>query len=389
MNNFETLIRKHTRTVIGVLSGTSVDAVDIVLVKIKGKGKSSEIKVLDFRSYPINIKLKKHILRLSTDNKIKAEDICRLNFVIGNLFAESVNKFISDKNLSAKDIDLIGSHGQTVCHFPANKKLFGFDSRSTLQLGDPSVIANRTGINVIGDFRTADVASGGDGAPLVPYLDYILFASDKKSRAFVNIGGISNVTYLCKSCDQNEVIAFDTGPGNMLIDSLMMKLFKKKYDKNGKTSSAGKVNAGLFKFLKDYDKFYRKKFPKSTGREYYGEKYISDILKNVENTKPADIISTVTKFTAFTIYHNIKRFNPGELLISGGGAKNISLMNFLKEYSGKTEVNPINEKGITTDNKEAVLFALLANEFLNGNRANITSATGSFKNVFLGKFCPA
>ncbi len=383
MNNFETLIRKKVRTVIGVLSGTSVDAVDVVLVKIKGKGKSSEINVLDFKSYPINI------LRLSSDNQIKAEDLCRLNFIVGNLFAESVNKFISDKNLSAKDIDLIGSHGQTVCHFPVNKKLFGYDSRSTLQIGDPSVIANRTGINVIGDFRTADVASGGGGAPLVPYLDYILFASDKKSRVFINIGGISNVTYLCKSCDQNEVIAFDTGPGNMLIDSLMMKLFKKKYDRNGKTSSAGEVNAGLFKFLKNYDKFYRKKFPKSTGREYYGERYISDILKNVENTKPADIISTVTKFTAFTIYHNIKRFNPAELIISGGGSKNISLMNFLKEYFGKTEVNPINEKGITTDNKEAVLFALLANEFVNGNKANITKATGSFENVFLGKFCPA
>lgn len=389
MNNFETLISKKSRTVIGVLSGTSVDAVDLVLVKIKGKGKSSEIKVLDFRSYPVNVKLKMHILRLSSDNNLKAEDICRLNFIIGNLFADSVNRFLSVNKLSYKNVDLIGSHGQTICHFPGKKDLFGFDSRSTLQVGDPSVIANKTGISVIGDFRTADVAAGGDGAPLAPYLDYILFSSAEKSRVFVNIGGIANVTYLRKSCSQNEVIASDTGPGNMLIDSLMMKLFKKKYDKNGKTSSSGNVNGELFSFLKEYDKFYVKKFPKSTGREYYGEKYVSEVLNKGKNSKPADLISTVTKFTAFTIYHNLKRFETDELLISGGGSKNTALMNFLKEYFPQTEVKQINEKGINSDNKEAVLFALLANEFVNGIRANITSATGSDKNVILGKFCPA
>lgn len=389
MKNFESLVRKNSRNVIGVLSGTSVDAVDVVLVNIKGKGKSSEINVQDFRSYPIDIELKKHILRISSDKNLKAEDICRLNFTIGYLFAESVNKFISDKKLSEKKIDLIGSHGQTVCHFPTNKKLFGFESKSTLQLGDPSVIANKTGINVIGDFRTADIAAGGDGAPLVPYLDYVLFGSKKKNRAFVNIGGISNVTYLKKSCNQNEVIAFDTGPGNMLIDNLAMKLFGIKYDDHGKISSEGKSDSKLFSFLKRYDKYYKKKYPKSTGREYYGEKYVLDVLEIAKSIDPKDIITTVTEFTAFTIYHNLRWFEIDELIISGGGSKNDSLMKFLKIYFGKTEVKIINENGINAENKEAVLFAFLANELVNGIKTNMRSVTGSYKNVFLGKICLA
>ncbi len=164
---------------------------------------------------------------------------------------------------------MIGSHGQTIYHFPVKEKLFGFNSKSTLQVGDPSVIANQTGIITIGDFRTADVAVNGDGAPLAPYLDYILFNSKISNRVLLNIGGISNATYLKKLCKQNEVVAFDTGPGNMIIDFLMGKFFSKKFDKDGKNASAGKVNDELFKYICSKDKYYKRKPPKSTGREYY------------------------------------------------------------------------------------------------------------------------
>ncbi|HMS65601.1 MAG TPA: anhydro-N-acetylmuramic acid kinase [Ignavibacteria bacterium] len=389
MDKIVNLINKKSRTVIGILSGTSVDAVDVVLIKVTGKGGSSVIKVKNFKSYPINIQLKKHILGFSSNKSIKIEDVCRLNFIIGNLFADKINKFLKSSGISSEKVDLIGSHGQTVYHIPRSKKMFGFDSKSTLQLGDPSVIANKTGISVIGDFRVADIAAGGEGAPLVPYLDYILFSNKLKNRAFLNIGGISNVTYLRKNCSQNEIVAFDTGPGNMLIDSLMLKLFGKKFDKDGLVSLKGKVNMDLLSFLKSFDKYYKKKFPKSTGREYYGDDFVNAVLKFSKKIIPEDIITTVTKFTAFTIYFNLKSFKTEELIISGGGAKNRSLMHFLKEFLTGINIKSQNENGITFENKEAVLFAVLANELMNGNKTNINSVTGSDKNVFLGKLCIA
>lgn len=389
MDKFANLIKKNQRNVIGVLSGTSVDAVDVVLIRIKGKGASSRIKVIDFKSYPINIKLKTHILKVSTGNFVKLEDICRLNFIIGNLFAETVNKFMLRNKISHKNTDLIGSHGQTIFHAPENIKMFGFDSKSTFQIGDPSVIANKTGITTIGDFRVADIAAGGDGAPLVPYLDYILFKDNIKSRAFLNIGGISNVTFLRKMCKQNEVIAFDTGPGNMILDSLMLKLFNKKFDKGGSISDRGNVNEKLFEFLSRFDNFYLKKFPKSTGREYYDEGFVNAILNFDRKIAFKDIIATVTKFTAYTIFYNLKGFEIDELVVSGGGSKNKSLMRYLSEYSVGVNVKTIFENGITSENKEAVLFAVLANEIVNGNKTNMPSVTGSDKNVYLGKICIA
>jgi len=389
MKKFLSLYRKKSRIVIGILSGTSVDAVDLVLVKINGSGKSTSVKVIDSESYMINKKLKDFILKVSSNKEIKTEVICSLNFMLGNLFAESVNKFIIRNKLSSENIDLIGSHGQTIYHIPKNKKFFGFDTKSTMQIGDPSVICVKTGITTVGDFRVADVAAGGDGAPLVPYLDYILFSDNKKNRAFINIGGIANATYLKKSGVQNETIAFDTGPGNMLIDALTMKFFNKKYDKDGLISSKGKVDFKLFKFLSSHDKFYKKKFPKSTGREYYGEDFVNAILNFSKKIKPEDVIRTVTDFTAFTIYFNLRKFELDEIIISGGGARNISLMHYLKNYFGNIGVKEINEKGINADNKEAVLFAVLANELISGNKTNMTSVTGSSKNVYLGKICIA
>jgi anhydro-N-acetylmuramic acid kinase len=218
MKKFLTILNKNERLVIGVLSGTSVDAIDVVLVRISGSGINTQVRVLDFNSYPISKKLKQFILKCSESESSHVEDICRLNFIIGKLFASSIKKLIIRNKLLTQDIDLIGSHGQTIYHYPFNQKLFSFNSKSSLQVGDPSVIANQTGIITIGDFRSADISVNGDGAPLVPYLDYILFSHKTKNRVFVNSGGISNITFLKKSCGQNEVVAFDTGPGNMIID---------------------------------------------------------------------------------------------------------------------------------------------------------------------------
>lgn len=385
MNNILSLSGKKSRIVIGALSGTSVDAVDVVLLKLKGSGKDTVIKVLDFESYPIRKDLREYILKCSSKFNSDVEKICRLNFIIGHLFAKSINKLISGNKLKKENIDLIGSHGQTVYHYPFDHRLFSFNSKSTLQLGEISVIANLTGITTVGDFRTADISVNGDGAPLVPYLDYILFSGKTKSRLLVNIGGISNLTYLKKAGKQDDVIAFDSGPGNMMIDFLVSKFYNKKYDKDGKIALSGKADNELLKILCRRDKYYVKNPPKSTGREYYSEKFINEILKYCKKIKPENIIATFTKFTAYSVYYNSKRFKADEVIISGGGARNIALMGFLKEYFTDTCVKIIDENGINPDNKEAVLFAVLANELISGNKANMPSVTGSSRKVFLGK----
>jgi anhydro-N-acetylmuramic acid kinase len=389
MKKFHSLLNKKNRTVIGVLSGTSVDAVDVVLVKIKGNGFNSKIRIIDFDSFSTGDEIKKFILRCSTPGRSNVEDICRLNFIVGYLFSKSVNKLIFRNKLLPKDIDLIGSHGQTIYHIPFNKKLFSFDTKSTLQVGDPSVIANQTGIITVGDFRVADVAVKGDGAPLVPYLDYLLFRHKTRNRVFVNIGGISNITYLKKSCNQKDVIAFDTGPGNIIIDLLSKRYFNRKFDTDGRFASKGKVNEDLLAYVCRKDKFYKKKPPKSTGREHYSEDFIVSILNKFISLKPEDVMATFTRFTAFSLYHNLKNYDIDEIILSGGGANNPSLVKDIREYFIDKRVEIMNEDGINPDNKEAVLFAVLANELISGNKANLPSVTGSIKNVFLGKICLA
>lgn len=385
MKKFLSLFNKKSRIVIGVLSGTSVDGVDTVLLKVRGNGINIKIDVLDFESYPIKKGLKEFILKCSSINNGNAEDICKLNFLVGHLFAQSIKKFISRNNLLTKDIDLIGSHGQTIYHYPFNQKLFSFNTKSTLQVGDISVISNQTGITTVGDFRTADVSVNGDGAPLVPYLDYILFSSRTFNRVLVNIGGISNVTFLKRTGKQDDVTAFDSGPGNMMIDYLTKKFFNKKYDKDGRISSKGKINPELFKLICSKDRFYKKNPPKSTGREYYSEKFIEDILRTSGKILPEDIIATFTYFTAYTINHNVKKFRADELIISGGGARNRTLMNYIKDLFKNAKVKLMDMNGINPDNKEAVLFAVLANELISGNKSNMPSVSGSDRKVFLGK----
>jgi len=387
------LIKKKERKVIGVLSGTSVDAVDIVLINIKGTGIKSEIQVIDFQSFKIHANFKDFILKCSRKCENDVEDICKLNFQIGTLFAKCINNFLKLRGLSGKSIDIIGSHGQTIYHMPQITGEFGLKTKSTLQIGDPSVIANLTGIITVGDFRTADVAANGDGAPLVPFLDYILFSDKIKSKILINIGGIANLTYLKPSCKIDDVIAFDSGPGNMLIDGLCRHYFSKSYDKNAKIASKGKINKVLFEFICSEDKYFQSKPPKSTGREYYGIEFLNKIIKKSKNIPKEDVLRTVTEFTSYSLYYNISHFikqnNISEILVSGGGALNPVIMNSLKSYFGNSKVGKLELKGINTANKEAVLFAVLANETISGNFNNVPKSTGARKNVVLGKICLA
>ena len=262
-----------------------------------------------------------------------------------------------------------------------------------MQIGDPSVIAKLTGVLTIGDFRTGDVALGGQGAPLVPYFDYLMFHSNKKSRALLNIGGISNITVLDKKGDASSVIAFDTGPGNMMIDLLAKKYFDVEYDKNGKIASSGNINEEIFNWLKKYDDYIGKKIPKSTGREYYGAEFLAPLLKKFRSIPKEDLLATVAAFTAYGVYRNYEKYiksetEISELFVSGGGARNNFIMNSLKKYFGKTvEVRNVKNLGISSDAKEAICFAVLTNETLAGNPANIPRVTGAIRPTILGKIC--
>lgn len=392
MSELSGIIKKKNRRILGILSGTSADAIDCVLTEISGCGVNSQIKVKSFFSYPIKKDLKKYILERSGHKTIKIEDVCSLNFLIANEFAKVIQLSLKKFGLNAKQIDLIGSHGQTIFHKPETEKLFGFKQRSTLQLGDPSVIANLTGITTVGDFRTADCAVGGHGAPLVSYLDSVVFRHKTLNRILLNIGGIANMTFVPSLKNKNkEIIAFDSGPGNMLIDGAMMKLFGKHYDKDCTTAKKGTHNKPLLKYLLAKDKYFEKDFPKTTGREYYGEKFLDEVLKKFRSLNKYDIVRTITDYTAHTIIMNIemllaKGYKADELLISGGGLKNKIILMHFKNYLN-LKISEAKQSGINAENKEAVLFALLANEAVSGVQANIPSVTGASKKVILGKIC--
>lgn len=387
------LLKKNKRTVIGLLSGTSVDAIDAVLMRIIGNGLSTKIKVIDFTELPIPQQVRLAIFKNSDKRTAGIEEISRLNVIIGALFSDAVLKLLKRNKLQASSVDLIGSHGQTIHHLPEKENYLGFRVKSTLQIGDPAIIANLTGITTVGDFRIADCAVDGDGAPLVPYLDHILFTHKSKNRALLNIGGIANITVLKKNARKQDVFAFDTGPGNMIIDGLMYHLFKKKYDKNSLVARKGTLNPELFNFL-IMDSAYRAAPPKSTGREHYGMEFQKNLLKKFKRVNKYDTIRTITEFTAYTIWYNYKNFietdcRIDEIMVSGGGANNPLLMYTLKNYFKGAKVSKLQVNGITTQNKEAILFAVLANECISGNPTNMNRVTGSTKDVILGKICQA
>ncbi len=399
IKSLQKISSKKKKLAIGLMSGTSLDGVDAVLCEIKGNSIATKIKQIKFITFPFPNGLKEVLIENSTLGKGNVTDICKLNFLIAHVYAEAVKQLCKKAKVPLSKIDFIGSHGQTIHHLPSKENYFGYNISSTLQIGDPSVIAKLTGITTVGDFRVADVALGGQGAPLIPYFDYILFSSPKdgsqkkKNRALLNLGGISNFTILKKNGKVNDVIAFDTGPANMMIDILSKKIFNTVYDKDGRFASKGSVNEELFNALIVKDNFIEMKPPKSTGREYYNEEFLEDLLTKFDSIPKEDWMATITKFTAYAVWRNYELFvkdktKIDELFISGGGAKNKFLIKQLKNYFGKKVIiQNIKKLGISSDSKEAICFAVLANETLCGNSSNIPRVTGASKKTILGKIC--
>lgn len=390
-NSIERLCRKKAMRIAGLMSGTSADGVDVAIIDFDGE----KVRVLAFDTFDYPPALRRSIFGLFELQNCRLADICHLNFVIGEVFAEAVMKLCKKSKIDLSTIDLIGSHGQTIFHNPEGKRFGKRIVRSTLQIGEPSVIAQRTGITTVADFRPKDMAAGGQGAPLVPFADYVLFKDKKLKRVIQNIGGIANVTFLPAGGQLKDIIAFDTGPGNMIIDRIVSLVTKgrKKFDRDGKIAKQGKVVKEMLNNMLRHP-FFRQKPPKSTGREMFGKDYCDALYKHAmkKMIPPEDIVATVTAFTAESIARSYRRFLPAmpdEIILCGGGARNKTLVNMLQQQFGKVKILLSDQLGINCDAKEAISFAILAYAAIKGIANNVPSATGADQPLVLGKIVPA
>ena len=400
MNHIErmTLIQqKERRRVVGLMSGTSADGVTAVVAEIVGSGVDTRVEISGFRTHPYPPDLREAVFDLFSPETSTVDRICEMNFVLGEFFAECAVKEVEACGLALDEIDLIGSHGQTIQHLPRSMEAFGYGSRSTLQIGEAAVIAARTGVPTVADFRKADIAAGGEGAPLTPYLDFILHRHQTSSRILQNIGGIANLTYLPAEAGAEDVVALDTGPGNMVIDAVVRRYTggSLTFDEDGRIASRGSVDEPLLKRLLAHPYFEREP-PKTTGREEFGEVFTIKVVRGAEDAglEPDDVVATVTALTVESISRAYEGLLPeglkiDEVYVSGGGAKNRFLMESLSSRLDPIPVLEYDGLGIPGEAKEALLMAVLANEHVSGNPANLPKATGARRAVVLGSLYPA
>lgn len=367
---------------IGLMSGTSLDGVDSALIEIKEEKGIETFKLINFITLEYPEAFRKKLLNNLSDDTAKLSEICSLNFEISDYFVLAIDEVLKGTGLKYQDIEFVASHGQTIWHDP--KGLAG--RASTLQIGEGSVITSKTKITVINNFRSADISYGGEGAPLVPMSEYMLYKDNKKSIILQNIGGIGNLTYLKKGCSIDDVIAFDTGPGNCMIDYFVNRYFNKPFDEGGNIAKSGDLINPLLDYLKK-DSFLDKEPPKSTGREYYSKSFMNELISKFDLDKydKADVVATITYFTAYSIYYNYEKFirDYDLVILSGGGSRNKYIIDTLKDLT-KKEVITQEDLGYNSDSKEAVAFAILGYLTLNGKPGNVKSATGAKETCILG-----
>jgi len=389
---------KESRLVVGLMSGTSVDGIDAALVEIEGHGEAAKVKLLAFDSYPFPPELRARVFRLFNPREARVDAICQLDFLLGELFAAAVERLLRDHNVDRDDVDLVASAGQTIWHDPEPvvvKDSVGWldreiVTRSTFAIGQSAVIAERTGITTVGDLRVRDVAAGGQGAPLIAYADWVLLRDAKLGRCVQNIGGIGNVTYLPPASNPDVVVAFDTGPGNMVIDALAEVATEGtlKYDSGGELGAKGNVVAALLEGWLD-DPYFRRQPPKTTGREHFGVQFARRILTESQGVPIEDLIATATALTAESIARAYRDFvSPrgpiDEVIVGGGGARNPTLMRMLRERMNGARLLSHEDLGIDSNAKEAIALAIIANDAVAGLNTNIPGATGGRPTV-LGK----
>jgi anhydro-N-acetylmuramic acid kinase len=381
--------------VIGMMSGTSADGIEVALADVNGAPPKLRTRLVAHTSRRMPDALRKEVLRIAEGAACTAGEISQLNFRLGMAFADAAISACREFRVALSRVELIGSHGQTIFHQGRPVAFWGRSTASTLQIGEPAVISAETRIPTIGDFRVADMAVGGQGAPLVPYADYLLYADEKLGRVSLNLGGIGNLTVLPAAAKPSQVVAFDTGPGNMLMDALVWHFSRKKqkFDRGAKWARQGQTNAKVLKELLR-DPFLRLGPPKSTGREYYGRAYFQELLRMGKqfDAGPHDLIRTTTEFTVASVVDALKRFvlrktKVQQLIVSGGGAKNPLIMAQLAAALTPIEVMPSTKLGVPVESKEAYAFALLAHETWKRRTGNLPSATGAERAMVLGKVC--
>jgi anhydro-N-acetylmuramic acid kinase len=377
--------------VAGIMSGTSLDGIDVAVVDITGDGWNKRIESVAFRTTPYPAKVREALLGVSNTNTHTAE-IARLHFLLGELYARAVRTTCEKGRVQLSSLKLVACHGQTIFHEGDPVRYLGYSVASTLQIGDASVLAERLCVPVVSDFRPRDIAAGGRGAPLVPYVDYLLFRHRRLGRVALNIGGIANVTAIPPGSAPEDVIGFDTGPGNMALDPLAVIETRGRlsYDRNGRLAARGQVNRPLLDKLLA-EPYYRRKPPKTAGREQYGRDFVERLLGT--GLSVVDLIATATALTAASIADAIHRFvrprmRVDELIVSGGGARNPRIVALLASLLPDVAIATSSDHGIDIDAKEAVAFALLGYETWNRRPANLPSVTGARRPVVLGKIAP-
>jgi anhydro-N-acetylmuramic acid kinase len=375
----------------GIMSGTSLDGIDVAIIDMTGSGFKAKINVLTSHSVPYPRKIREALLGVSNTNT-PTGDISRLNFLLGELYVEALEETAERAQIPLDTIKLIGCHGQTIFHEGQAAQYLGKRVSSTFQIGESSVISERTGINVVSNFRERDMAAGGKGAPLVPYLDYMLMRHRGRGRVAVNIGGIANLTAIPPNTSTERVIAFDTGPGNMVVDQLISRITqgRQSFDRDGAMAATGVIDVKLLaKLLRD--KYFRAKPPKAAGREQYGAEFVTKLLDTELSSE--DLLATATALTAESIALAVRNFvlpemRVDEVFVSGGGAHNPTLMAMLRKAVDPIPVKESTEVGLDVDAKEAIAFAVMAYETAHLRPSNVPAATGAKRSVVLGKMTP-
>jgi anhydro-N-acetylmuramic acid kinase len=381
--------------VAGVMSGTSADGINVALVRLSNRARElPNYQLLAHEEYPFPAPVRRAILGMMNAELASVADLARLNFLLGELYAEAVDK--TQRKHRVK-LNLVGCHGQTLYHQGAADRFLGRKLAVTWQTGEAAVIATRLGVPVVSDFRPADMAAGGQGAPLVPFLDYFLYRDRQTHRIAQNIGGIANLTAIPANASLSQVIAFDTGPGNMVMDAVMEKLFSRRCDRNGKVAATGRALDGVITQLMRAP-FFRQKPPRTAGREEFGREYVRRFLQLCRGASKPDVVATATALTARSIADAVRRFVlpkfaanrkqfAREMIVSGGGANNPTLMSMLRQAITPLgiELHFSDEFGLPAEAKEAVAFALLAHETWHRRPSNVPSATGAKRPAILGK----
>lgn len=375
--------------VAGVMSGTSADGINVALVRFQTRrGASGKPTLIGHAEYPYAVNIRRAVLAAMNAQSASVADLSRLNFLLGELYADAV--LATQKRFRVK-ADLVGCHGQTIYHQGESAPYLGRRVAVTWQTGEGAVVAARVGAPCVSDFRPADMAVGGKGAPLVPFLDYLFYRDSRVGRIVQNIGGIANLTAIPAGAGPEKVIAFDTGPGNMVIDAVMERLFGKRFDRGGRVAASGTVDDGAIAKLMRTP-FFREKPPKTAGREEFGREFVAKFVRLCGRTNKANVAATATAFTVRSIADAVQRFvlrraRFAEMVVSGGGAKNPTLMGMLANELSTLGValRTSDEFGIPAEAKEAVAFALMAYETWHRRPSNVPSATGAKRSAVLGK----